>query len=154
MRTLTTEQARRLQSYSPELAELGLGKFLKDLVDEYNTMSKALEGKVVLAISTATAGSAAASVKSRDVMLTLKTVSNGSVHTWFNGTATVAVTKSSTSGTNTGAPITATFVNGVAKVTIPYNGTWAAADTCTLTVSNMTVAGVTVTGGTSVDTLV
>lgn len=128
------------------------------------SVEKGLSGDVVLACNPSTCGSSAEAVAAaitadekfvRTVEVTLKD-SAGNLHEWFNGSFSVAVTKSSTSGLaalDEGVS-TVKLVNGVGKVNINYTGTWAAEDTCTLTVTGKTFGGVATNNQTSVDTLV
>lgn len=120
-------------------------------------LASAMSGNVALEISPDTCGSSAAAVATaiassaakyqRTVELTMPY--------WFNGSLSIAATKSSTSGLVAidGGGNTVSFVDGKASVTLNYTGTWAEADTTTLTVSG-SVMGYTLTQKTSVDTLV
>jgi hypothetical protein len=135
-----------------------------ELRREIALRDKALSGDLVLSVSPATLGSSAAAVNAaiggaaakftRTVVIELQ-AANGDVHTWFDGTFAIAATKSS-SGTVAiaGGISVATLVNGRAVVTLEYTGTWASADTQTLTVTGGTKLGYTVSNKTSVDTLV
>lgn len=123
-----------------------------DKIDTFASLiSKALQGDMQIVISPTTVSKAAAEIAgTRTVTITLKTA-GGVTHTWYNGTFDVATTKSSSAGTATSAT-TAVAASGVATVTITRGGTWAENDTNTLTVSAEVIAGVSVTGGTSVET--
>lgn len=136
-----------------------------ELRNEVALRDKALSGDMVLVLSPATLGSSAAAVNAaigganakftRDVVIELQ-AANGDVHTWFDGTFAIAATKTSVAGVIAiaGALTVATFVNGRTTITLEYTGTWAAADTATLTVTGSTKLGYTITNKTSVDTLV
>jgi hypothetical protein len=121
-----------------------------------NQYAKALSNASVLVVSPATLGSSAAVVNgggfTRNVAIELQDV-DGTLHDWFDGTFTVAIADTST-GTATIPSTTATFINGRVVITITYTGTWAAADTCTLTITGGTKLGYTVSNKTSVDTLI
>lgn len=115
----------------------------------------ALNGDIVMDVSPAATGSAAA-VESRDVTVTIKNAAGDTLE-WVNSTFATTVSKADvTDGNGTSAVDSATLslVNGVGTVTVTYSDTWAADDTQTVTIGNITLAGVTVTGGTSVDTIV
>ena len=126
----------------------------------------AMSGDMVLKCTPATAGSSAAAVAAaiagtaskfvRTVTVTLETA-GGEVHTWFSGkrdAAAAQVTAGNGTAAVTGSATDITFVNGSATVLIDYVGTWAAADTCTLTVTGATLLGHTLANKTSIDTLV
>lgn len=124
-------------------------------------ISKALSAASVLIVTPATLGSSAAAVNTaiagagftRTVVIELQ-ASDGTLHDWFDGDFTVAIAKTSTSGAVTIPSTTATFVNGRVSIVITYTGTWATADTVTLTITGGTKLGYTVSNKTSVDTLV
>jgi hypothetical protein len=122
----------------------------------------AINGGIALSLSPATLGSSAAAVNTaiggdgftRDVAIQLLDGDSEIVRS--NGSFAIAATKDSTSGTVTIEDdlTSINLVDGEATVTLVYAGTWADADTCTLTVTGGTVAGNTVADKTSVDTLV
>lgn len=116
-------------------------------------LQEACSGDMVFAISPLTKSTAHALAANRTVRIQL-TNAAGLVHEWFNGQITVAATKTSTAGT-VALPggTTPTMMNGTIDIPITEGGTWAAADNNTLTLSNLTVMGKTVTGGTSVETM-
>jgi hypothetical protein len=136
-----------------------------ELRNEVVLRDKALSGDMVLVVVPATLGSSAATVNAaiggvdakftRDVVIELE-AANGDVHTWFDGTFDIAATKTSTAGVIAiaDALTEASFVNGRATITLEYTGTWAAADTATLTVTGSSKLGYTIANKTSVDTLV
>lgn len=118
---------------------------------------KALNGDIVMVIGPETLGTTATSTAfTRDVAVSIETAT-GEVHTWVNAsfttTASIAVDTAG-SGAATIVSTTLTLVDGKATITISCTGAWAEADTSTLTIGNIILGGVTVTGGTSVDTIV
>jgi hypothetical protein len=117
-------------------------------------VNKALSGDLVFVVTPATLNTAHGDAANRTVAIALKTAA-GEVHTWFNAALTtgVAVAKSSENGTVTITSTTLTFVAGVASVVITEGGTWAAADTNTLTIAAATIIGYTVAQKTSVETM-
>jgi hypothetical protein len=120
-------------------------------------LKKAMSGDMVFVISPTTCGSSAAAMAAggtRTVTITLKTAA-GEVHSWYNGDLSVSIADTSTAGTASIVDTTPAMVNGVCSVVVTYDAAaWAAGETTTLTVNNQTIMGYTVTGGTSVDTLV
>lgn len=140
-----------------------VGKTL-GLIDYLAVQQKAISGDMVLSVSPATLGSSAAAVTAaiggaagkftRTVTIKLQTAA-GQVHEWFQGTFAIAASKTG-SGTIAiaGGLSSATFVNGVATVTLEYTGAWASTNTATLTVTGGTKLGYTISDKTSVDTLV
>lgn len=121
--------------------------------DDINAIASAMAGDIVAVISPETVSTAAASVDDRVVTVTL-TNTAGLVHTWCNKAiaTTVSAAESSQSGTISVASATITFVNGVATIPVTIGGTYAKNETNTVTIANMAILGVTVTGGTSVQT--
>jgi len=140
---------------------LGVQPRLRQYLAEENT---GLSGDLVLVLDPATLGNSAAAVAtaiagdgfSRDVIVELQNAA-GQVQEWFTGSLAIAVTDV-TAGNGTSAikdsATTVLLTNGRGFVTINYVGTWAAADTETLTVTGGTILGYTVSNKTSVDTLV
>jgi len=117
--------------------------------------SGALAGDMILSIVPATLNRAATTdAFTRDVVIEVRD-SAGNVHEWLNKAfaTSLAVSKAGTNAA-TIPSTTLTLVNGRATVTISATGTWVAGNHNTLTVSNLTIAGYTVTGGTSVETIV
>jgi hypothetical protein len=122
-----------------------------------SSIESALAGDIVMVIDPETTGSAATTADfTRDVRISIENAA-GDVHTWL----TKAYTTTSSIGEVTAGDGTASIVSttlsivaGKAVVTVSCTDTWAADDTNTLTIANITVLGVTVTGGTSVDTIV
>lgn len=92
----------------------------------------------------------------RTVKLRLKNTA-GITHDWFNKSVTsaVSIAYTSTAGVASIPSTTLVWVNGEASVVASGTAAaWVSAETNTLTVANMTVMGYTVTGGTSVETIV
>lgn len=122
-----------------------------------SAIESAMAGDIVMVIDPETTGSAATTEDfTRDVIISIENAA-GDVHTWLTAdyTTTLAIAESTVGdGAATIASTTLSIVAGKAVVTVSATGTWAADDTNTLTVSNITVLGVTVTAGTSVDTIV
>lgn len=106
------------------------------------------------AINAAIAG--AASKFTQTVTFTLQTAA-GEVHTWYTGTRTIGIADTSSAGTaaiaDTATATTLKFVAGVGTVTVEYTGTWAAAETATLTLTDGNVLGVEPGDATFVDTI-
>jgi hypothetical protein len=132
--------------------------------EEIAQRDKALSGDIILSVTPAVLGSSAAAVNAaiagsaakftRKVSIELQSA-NSNLHGWFDGTFAIAASNTG-SGTIAiaGGLTTATFTNGRASVTLEYTGTWAAADTATLTVTGGTKLGYAVSNKTSVDTLI
>ena len=131
-----------------------------------NAVVKAIQGDMILTVTPTTTGSSASEIATaiagenlkytRDVVLQFETT-DGIVHDWFNGDMDIAVIET-TAGDGTSAiaegTTSVTFVNGAAAVTLEYIGTWAEADTQTLTVTSDTILGYTIANKTSVDTAI
>lgn len=162
---LSKDMIGDLNVQNPTFQEHGVGDLLKNIILELNKAHLAIKGDMVLSATPATLGSSAAAVNAaiggagakftRNIVLNLKSV-DGKLHDWYQGKMNIAATKSSTSGVVAiaGSLSQATFVNGVATITLEYTGTWATADTCTLTVTGGNLLGYAITNKTSVDTLV
>ncbi len=118
-------------------------------------IAAAMEGDIALDISPATVAPAPTSAAwTRNVVLTLQTAA-GVTHEWMNKafTTTLSIADTSTAGLATIVSTTLTFVKGVATIVVSGDAQdWLDTETDTLTVANITVLGVTVTGGTSVET--
>lgn len=114
---------------------------------------KAMSGDMVLSITPATVAPAPrATAWTRTVTIQLKTAA-GEVHSWYNANLAASIADDSTAGTATITDTTPPMVNGVCRVVISGDAAdWLATETDTLTISNQTVLGFTVTGGTSVET--
>ena len=116
---------------------------------------KAMEGDILMVISpTTVTTSAITGAWTRTVTITLKTAA-GETHTWYDKThtTTAAIADTSSAGTATIPSTSLVFSGGIAtKVITGSANAWLAAETNTLTLSNLTILGYTVTGGTSVQT--
>jgi hypothetical protein len=116
---------------------------------------KALNNDISMSISPATvAPEPTAAAWTRSVQVKIVD-SAGNTHTWVNSayTTTVSIADTSTAGTASIASTTLTLVNGVANITVSGDeADWLDTETDTLTIGNITLAGITVTGGTSVET--
>ena len=125
------------------------------LREEISLRDKAMSGDIVFAITPATVAPAPTSAAwTRDVVVEVQDAS-GNVHTWINQdyAAALAIADTSTAGTASITSTTLSLVNGRAVVTVSGDGVaWLNAETDTLTVSNITVMGYTITGGASVET--
>ena len=131
-------------------------------------VEKAMAGELVLVVTPATLGSSAAAVVAaiaaadndkyvRTVKVELRDADDGSLHEWFTGTFAAAATYSTAGNGEASLPTDVTTVsleNGVGYINIEYTGTWAEADTQTLTITGGDKLGYSVTNKTSVDTLV
>lgn len=120
-------------------------------------MRKAIQGDVTISASPVTIGaSATTSAWTRTVKVYAKDAA-GNLHSWLNQafTATLAVADTASASTATASisSTTLTFVDGVGTVTVSgTQGTWAAADTDTLTVKPMNIGAATTATCTSVET--
>jgi len=125
------------------------------LRNEIEVRDKAMSGDIVFAITPATVAPAPTSAAwTRDVVVEVQDAS-GNVHTWINQdyAAALAIADTSTAGTASITSTTLSIVNGRAVVTVSGDAVaWLNAETDTLTVSNITVMGYTITGGASVET--
>ena len=125
------------------------------LRNEIEVRDKAMSGDIVFAITPATVAPAPTSAAwTRDVVVEVQDAS-GNVHTWINQdyATSLAIADTSTAGTATIESTTLSIVNGRAVVTVSGDAVaWLNAETDTLTVSNITVMGYTITGGASVET--
>lgn len=140
--------------------------------DYMKRIEEAMAGDIKLAISPATTGTSAADIaeavgedEGKFIRLVEVRLVNtaGDVHEWFNGTLNV-ITAETTAGDGASAiadeATTITIERGVGSVAIEYAGTWAAADTNTVTIGKDasdnadTIMGYALTAKTSVDTVV
>lgn len=117
--------------------------------------SSALSGDAVVVISPlAVDRVATADPWSRDVDITI-TDAAGNVHEWltrdFAATLTVARTGAGVIAVDSA---TLTIVRGRGQVVVSGTGDWVAGNDNTLTVADITISGYTITGGTSVETIV
>jgi hypothetical protein len=120
---------------------------------DYVQTKNALSGNLVFVVSPATLTTAHASAANRTVTVTLQNAA-GETHTWYNRAVSsgVSIAVSSSAGTASIASTTLNFVYGVATVAITEGGTFAGADTDTLTIAAETIGGYTVASKTSVET--
>ena len=125
------------------------------LRDEISLRDKAMVGDIVFTITPATVAPApTGEAWTRDVVVEVQDAS-GNTHTWLNKdyATSIAIADTSTAGTASIASTTLAIVEGRAVVTVSGDAVaWLNAETDTLTVSNITVMGYTVTGATSVET--
>jgi hypothetical protein len=129
---------------------------VKPKLREYlGLIEDALQGDLVMSISPATVTPApTAAAWTRTVTVEIKNAA-GELHSWINDTyaTTVSIADTSSAGTASIASTTLTLVNGRAVITVSGDAAaWLDTETDTLTIGNITVAGATVTGGTSVET--
>lgn len=135
------------------------------LNDQHHALQAVLNGDIVLVLTPATTGSSAAGVAeaiegdagkfTREVVVTLEDSAGNIIK--CGATFAIAVAEVTAGDGVSAIADEATNIvleEGQGVVTLEYTGTWAAGDTCTLTVTGGTVAGVTVSNKTSVDTLV
>lgn len=129
--------------------------FQPELRRELDLRDAAMSGDIVMTIDPATATPApTAAAWTRNVLVQLESA-DGRVHSWLNDTyaTTSSIANTSSAGTASIASTTLTIVNGKAVITVSGDAAaWLATETDTLTIANITVLGVTVTGGTSVET--
>ena len=125
------------------------------LRDYLALIQKALNGDIVMSISPATVAPAPTSAAwTRNVVVEIQTAA-GEVHTWVNTAVatTVSIADTSTAGTASIVSTTLTLVSGRAVIVVSGDAAdWLDTETDTLTIGNITLGGVTVTGGTSVET--
>jgi len=118
-------------------------------------MEKALAGDIVMVIDPETVAPVPTSAAwTRNVLVSIQTAS-GEVHDWLNKAyaTTASIGDTSTAGTASIAATTLTIVDGEAVIVVSGDAEdWLNTETDTLTIANITVLGVTVTGGTSVET--
>ena len=125
--------------------------------EQIDLMAQAMSGDLVMVIEPETVDLEATDAAwTRDVTITVETA-NGDVHEWLTAdyTTTLSIDDDSTAGTASIESTTLSIVNGKAVVTVSGDEEdWIAEETDTLTVGEITVLGSTVTGGTSVQTIV
>lgn len=123
--------------------------------EQLNLMAKAMSGDMVMVIDPETSAPEPTSAAfTSTVRISIQTAA-GEVHSWLNDSyaTSLAIADDSTAGTASIASTTLTLVNGAAAVVVSGDAEdWLADETWTLTVSNLTIMGYTVTGGTSVAT--
>jgi hypothetical protein len=126
-----------------------------ELRREMDLRDAAMSGDIVMTIAPATVAPIPTAVAwTRNVLVQLETA-DGRVHTWLNDTyaTTASIADTSVAGTASIASTTLTIVNGKAIIVVSGDAAaWLDTETDTLTIGNITVLGVTVTGKTSVET--
>ena len=122
---------------------------------QFDLISDAAGSDIVMVISPATVAPAPLSTAwTRTVNISIENAA-GDVHDWFSGSfaTTLSIADTSTAGTASIASTTLVITDGVASVTVSGDAQdWLDTETDTLTIANITIMGVTVTGGTSVET--
>lgn len=115
----------------------------------------AMCGDILMVITPETVSQdATAAIWSRTVTVEIKTA-DGRLHDWLTGnfTTKVSIADTSVAGTASISSTTLAIINGSATITVSGDAAaWIAEETNTLTIANITVLGITVTGGTSVGT--
>ena len=133
---------------------IGLEPNLRDYLD---ILASSMAGKLTMSISPATTTRpATAAAWTRKVLVTIVD-DKGRLCDWLTAdyASKVAIADDSTLGTASIASTTLSIVDGKAEITISGTAAaWVAAETNTLTLSNITLMGYTITGGTSVETIV
>lgn len=116
-------------------------------------LEKAASGDMVFVITPTTVAPAPTSEAwTRNVIIELQTA-DGRVHKWFNADITVSIGDTSSAGTASITDTTPAMVAGRCVVEVSGDAkAWLNTETDTLTLSNQTILGYTVTGGTSVET--
>ena len=134
-----------------------LRKALQQLQEANQLLRSALSGDIVLHIDPETCERTATDEAwTRTVNLVLKN-SKGKVHDWCNLTFSTkaSIADDSDAGTASIASQNITFTNGKASIVVSGDAEdWLADETNTLTIASLTINGNTVTGGTSVETIV
>ena len=124
------------------------------LRDEISLRDKAMSGDIVFVITPAAVAPVPTSAAwTRDVVIEVQDAS-GNVHTWINQdyATSLAIANTSTAGTASITSTTLSIDEGRAVVTVSGDAVaWLNAESDTLTVSDITVMGYTVTGGMSVE---
>lgn len=125
------------------------------LRDYLALQEKAMNGDVVMMIDPETVVVTPTSAAwTRNVLITIETAA-GELHTWVNSAhaTTASIGDTSTAGTASIVSTTLTLVDGKATIVVSGDAAdWLNTETDTLTIGNIVLAGVTVTGGTSVET--
>ena len=124
---------------------------------EFNVRDAALSGDIVMVINPTTLDTpATSSAFTRNVGIEIQTAS-GLLHDWLEAdfATTLSIGDTSTAGTASIVSTTLSIKGGKAIVVVSGDAQdWLAAETDTLTIANITVLGITVTAGTSVETFV
>ena len=125
--------------------------------EQIDLMAQAMSGDLVMVIEPETVELEATDAAwTRDVTITIETA-DGDVHEWLTAdyTTTLSIGDTSDAGTASIEGTTLSIVNGKSVVTVSGDEEdWIADETDTLTVGEITVLGSTVSGGTSVQTIV
>ena len=131
--------------------------FSPQLRDELALRDAAMAGDIAVVITPATVDQLETTKAwSRPVEVELRTAA-GKLHDWFTGSFAnkASVGDTSTAGTAAIASTTLSFVNGRALINVTSAAAaWVAGETNTLTIGDIVIMGKTVTGGTSVGTIV
>lgn len=125
--------------------------------EQMDLMSQAMSGDMVISIDPETVDRVATAAAWTRTVIVRVTNAAGQVHAWLNDAyaTSAAIADDSTAGTASIPSTTLTVVNGIASVVVSGTAAaWIANETNTLTISNLTIMGYTVTGGTSVETIV
>lgn len=123
--------------------------------EEFDIRDKAMSGDIVMVISPeAVTSQTTSSAWTRNVIIRIESAA-GKLHSWLNAdyAATLVIGDTSAAGTASIVSTTLSIVDG--QAIIPVSGdaaNWLDTETDTLTVSDITVLGVNVTGGTSIET--
>lgn len=140
-----------------KLPDATIRKCIQEIVDHFQMATDALRGDMILEITpTAVNRVAASTAFTRTVHMRLKNAA-GKTHEWCNLALTtrLAIADTSQAGAATIPSTTLTFVNGRASVVITGSAhAWLEGETNVLTVSTLTINGMSVTGGTSTETVI
>lgn len=135
MKILEKLEAFKKHTYTPNEFYGDLGKFITQITSQDFLVKFGMVAMTGVVLANINAG------MTQDIVLRLGD-SDGIEHDWFNGDLAVAFVTSAdgVAGDADGAPIIkATFVKGVAQFTVYYSGTFANAETVTLTVGTSDV---------------
>ncbi|MHA1302987.1 MAG: hypothetical protein ACTSPI_04720 [Candidatus Heimdallarchaeaceae archaeon] len=123
---------------------------------EFSVRDAALAGDIVMVINPETVNrDATTSAWDRNVRIEIQTAS-GLTHDWLSADYATTLSIADTGGGTATIDSTTLEIRGGKAIVIVHGdeATWAAAENDTLTVANITILGVTVIGGTSVQTFV
>jgi len=148
------------QTHHPETAKCNRDALMVQLFQKV-VANGATDLKFVVSPATLTPPAASAGAGAKRGVIVKLTDAIGNVHEWFNGTITVALSETSTSGTltgvdkNTGAAFTTSLkiVNGIGHAELTKVGSHIAGETNTFTASAQTILGASVLVATSVETV-
>ncbi len=123
---------------------------------EYLSLTqKAMSGDLTMVIEpTAVVVVPTAAIWTRDVKISIQTAA-GEIHSWLNAAfaTTASIADTSTAGTASIVSTTLTLIDGEAIITVSGDAAaWLNSETDTLTIGNIVAAGISITGGTSVET--